>query len=104
MKAVEACYHFAGIAGADPHRLTLRQLWRMAVGRIHQTRQEMFEQSILIWGLDGVDAERYLQFGDLYQTGKGGPVKMDAKLAAAVEAEKERIRRENPDLPKVQLG
>ena len=64
----------------------------------------MVEQSQLIWNLDGIDVEHYLYFGQLSATGKGGPLQMSPKLAAAVEAEAARLRAENPDLPKASIG
>lgn len=104
MDAIDACYYFAGVVGMPPERRTLRQLWRLAAGRIKQRRFEMLEQAILVWSAGDIDAEKYLHFGQLVQTGKGGPVKMSPILAAKVDAEVERLRNENPNVPKVTLG
>ena len=103
MDAVDACYYYAGVIGLPPEKRTLRQLWRMAIGRIKQRRFELYEQAILVWSAGDIDAEQYLHFGKLFATGKCGPVKMSPKLAAAVEAEADRIRNENPNLPNVSM-
>jgi len=59
----------------------------------------MVEQSILVWGLDGINVENYLFFGQLESTGKGGPVQLSPELERKVDEEAARIRAENPSLP-----
>lgn len=101
MDSIEAGYHFAGIVGISPRKLTLNQLWRMANGAVKQRRREVLELATLVWSLGSVDYEAYLHFGELVETGSGGPVQLTPELHAKVEAEVERIRKENPGLPKV---
>lgn len=101
LDGVEACYHFAGVIGVRPHGLTLRQLWRMASGRIRQNRFEMFELSSLVWGLSDIDLLQYLYFGRLEETGAGGPSQVPPDIQSMVDAEVEKIRAENPDLPAI---
>lgn len=72
--AVDACYHFAGITGHDPHNFTLRELWQMAEGRIKQRRFEMFDLSRLVWCPEDLDISRYLLFGVMQSTGVGEPI------------------------------
>lgn len=100
MNGVEACYHFAGIVAIHPKGLTLRQLWRMAVGKIQQKRIEILELANMVWGADGIDTEAYLFHGKMIPTGKGGPVQMSPELEAKVAAEVKRMRAENPSLPR----
>lgn len=104
LNGVDACYHFAGIVGISPDGRTLRELEKMSWGRYSQRRREMFEQTQLIWNLDGIDVERYLYFGQLESTGKGGPVQLTPDLERKVQAEVDRLRAENPDLPQLTIG
>lgn len=100
LDAVEACYTFAGTIGVSPDGLTLRQLWRMVDGRNRQRRAELIEQSQLIWAMDQIDVEAYLEFGAFEASGKGGPVQVSPDVQARIDAEIERIQRENPGLPR----
>ena len=100
MRGVDAAYHYAGMIGIRPERLTLSQLWRMSNGRAKQSRVEIIELASMVWGLDSVDRMEYLLYGNLVSTGKGKPVQLEPELQAKVDAEVERIRRENPGLPK----
>ncbi len=100
MDAIEAGYHFAGVVGISPRKLTLRQLWMMAEGKNKAQRQNNLELSSLVWGLSEIDWEDYLHYGHMTQTGAGGPVQVKPELQAKIEEEVERIRRENPGLPK----
>lgn len=104
LDGADACYHFAGIVGVSPDDRTLRELEKMAWGRYAQRRREMIEQSQLIWNLDGIDIERYVCFGQIESTGKGGPVQLNPELEAEVQAEVNRLRAENPNLPKLTIG
>jgi hypothetical protein len=74
MDAIDACYHFAGIVGLNPHEFTLRELWKMACGKIKQRRFEMFELSRLVWCPEDLDVSRYLLFGLMQSTGVGEPI------------------------------
>ena len=101
MEAIEACYHFAGIVGIHPAKLSLRSLWRLACGRLRQSRNEIVELSAMVWAMGEYDIESYLAFGSLDETGRGKALKLDPELQSKVDAEVERIRRENPGLPQV---
>lgn len=78
----------------------MNQLWRMSNGRAKQSRIEIIELASMVWGLDSVDRLEYLLYGNLTSSGKGQPVQLEPELQAKVDAEIERIRRENPDLPR----
>jgi len=99
MDAIEAGYHFAGIAGISPCRHTLRQLWMMADGVTKSKRRENLELASLVWGLSSIDWEDYLHYGQMTETGSGGPVQVKPELQEKIDSEVERIRRENPKLP-----
>jgi hypothetical protein len=99
MDAIEAGYEFAGILGISPRGLTLRQLWRMAHGAQKDSRRENLELANLVWGLAEIDWEDYLLYGRMGSTGKGGPVQVKPDVQEKIDAEIERIRRENPNLP-----
>lgn len=101
MEAIEACYYFAGIIGVPPARLSLRDLWRLACGRLRQSRSEIIELSAMVWAMADYDIEAYLAFGSLDETGRGKAVKLDPELQSRVDEEIEKIRRENPGLPQV---
>lgn len=99
MDAIEASYEYAGILGLSPRGLTLRQLWRMAHGNQKDRRRESLEIANLVWGLSEIDWEEYLLYGRMSSTGKGGPVQVKPDVQEKIDAEIERIRRENPNLP-----
>ena len=99
MDGIEAGYHFAGVVGISPRKFTLNQLWRMAEGAIKNRRREVLELASLVWSLGSIDAEDYLHYGQLSETGSGGPVQLTPELHAKIESEVERIRLENPQLP-----
>lgn len=101
MDAIEAGFHFAGIVGVSPRKLTLRQLWMMANGKISSGRRENLELANLVWGLSEIDWEAYLLYGQMSETGKGGPVQLKPELQDKIDAEIERIRNENPGLPQI---
>ena len=101
MDGVEAGFHFAGIVGIRPAGQTLKRLWMMANGRVSQRRRELLELANLVWGLDSVDHEAYLLYGEFAETGKGKAVQVRPDLQEKIDAEIERIRRENPGLPKL---
>ena len=101
MDGIEAAYHFAGVLGMSPTGHTLRQLWRMTCGRLKQKRNEIVELAVMVWAMGDYDIESYLAFGSLDETGRGKALKLDPELQSKVDAEVERIRRENPGLPQV---
>lgn len=100
MDGIEAGYHFAGVVGISPKKLTLYQLWRMANGVTKQRRRECLELASLVWSLGSIDYESYLHYGEMVETGSGGPVQLTPEIQAKVDAEVARIRQENPGLPK----
>jgi hypothetical protein len=104
MDGIRAGYHFAGTCGVTPRGWTLRQLWMMANGRKFAIRQQNLEIASLVWGLSDIDWESYLLFGEMSPTGRGGPVELSPETRQKVEEEIERIRRENPGLPKVKAA
>jgi len=73
----------------------------MANGKISAGRRQNLELANLVWGLSDIDWECYLLFGEMSATGKGGPVQVRPELQEKIDAEIERIRRENPGLPKI---
>ena len=99
MDGIEAGYHFAGAVGISPRGFTLRQLWRMFEGAAKTARRTALELSTLVWSLGSIDCEDFLHYGQMTETGKGGPVQLTPELHAKVEAEVARIRSENPSLP-----
>lgn len=101
MNAIEAGYHYAGIAGLSPRGMTLRQLWMMAEGVTKAGRRKTFELATLVWSLGSIDVDDYLHFGVLSETGSGGPVQLTPEMQARVAEAEEKIRRENPGLPTV---
>ena len=101
MDGIEAGYHFAGICGVSPKGNTLRQLWMMANGRTSAGRRQNLELANLVWGLSEIDWEAYLLYGEMSQTGRGGPVQVKPELQAQIDEEIQRIRRENPGLPQI---
>lgn len=101
MDAIESSFHFAGVTGIEPRGKTLNVLWQMAEGRVKNRRRESLELAALVWSLGDIDWGDYLKFGEMSPTGKGGPVKLEPAMQAKLDAEIERIRRDNPSLPKV---
>ena len=97
---MDAAYEFAGIIGIRPHGMTLRQLWRMANGRAKQTRLESLQLICLAFN-DGLDTKRFLETGAVTESCVGKPIELTPEEEAAVQAEIEKIRRENPELPAV---
>lgn len=104
MDGVEACYYFAGVCGVLPRSLSLRKLMMMANGPIKQRRIETVNLAALVWSLGSVDVEKYIHFGFIEDTGAGGPVRLSDELQAKVDAEVERRRQTEPDLPKARRG
>ncbi len=100
MSGTDACYYFAGLVGVRPKGLTLKQLAAMANGRIKQRRIDAVQLAGLVWGMSGIDIERFIHFGIIEETGAGGPVQLSPEMAAQVAAEVERLRSSDPTLPK----
>lgn len=101
MDAIEAGYSFAGIVGVSPRRMTLRQLWQMAEGAARAARRSNLEIASLVWSLGSIDVEDYLHYGQMAETGSGGPPQAPPELQERLDAEIQKIRRENPSLPGV---
>jgi hypothetical protein len=99
LDGIEASYEFAGIMGLRPEGLTLRQLWRMANGRAKQIRTEALQMVCLAFN-ESLDIPRFLATGQIAESVVGKPIELPEALEEQVRAEVERIRRENPDLPK----
>jgi hypothetical protein len=100
LEGIDAAYEFAGIVGVDPRGLTLRQLWRMASGIARQRRIETMHLICVAFN-DSLDIRRFLQTGQIEESSVGKPLKLSDELEEQVQAEIERIRRENPNLPKL---
>lgn len=49
---------------------------------------------------DSLDVPRFLQTGQIEESSIGKPLKLSDELEEQVQAEIDRIRRENPNLPK----
>jgi hypothetical protein len=101
MDGIDAAYEFAGVVGIKPHGLTLRQLWRMASGAMKQRRLEALHIVCLAFN-GSLDTQKFLEFGTVEESNVGKPLVLSPELEAKVQEEIERIRRENPDLPKPQ--
>jgi hypothetical protein len=99
LDGIEAAYEFAGIMGIRPEGLTLRQLWRMANGRAKQIRTEAWQMVCLAFS-ESLDIPRFLATGLMAESVVGKPLQLSDENEEQVRAEVERIRRENPDLPK----
>jgi hypothetical protein len=99
MDGVEAAYQFAGVLGIRPHGLTLRQLWRMVNGLQKQRRLETVH--LVCLAFNKVNVSQFLATGALEESPVGKPVVLRPDLEAQAQAEIERIRRENPDLPRI---
>jgi hypothetical protein len=75
----------------------------MANGYQRQRRAEMVDQAILVWGLGDINQFDYVMFGKHTESRKGKPLKLDDELELKVQAEMERLREANPNLPKVTM-
>lgn len=100
MDAIEAGYAFAGIVGISPKKWTLRQLWMMAEGATKSRRRDNLDTANLVWSLGSIDWGDYLHYGQLSETGSGGPVQVSPEMQDKIDAEVQRIRKENPGLPR----
>jgi hypothetical protein len=98
MDGVDAAYEYAGIVGIRPHGLTLRQLWRMAIGEIRQRRWDAWSAMQIQYN-DDMDHQKFLETGSLVESCVGKPLVLSPENEAKVQAEIDRIRRENPNLP-----
>lgn len=80
--------------------MTLRQLWRMANGRMKQQRMESLQLVCLAFNND-LDSTRFLETGQMAETTVGKPIRLRPELEEQVQAEVARIRKENPHLPQI---
>lgn len=71
----------------------------MGNGLAKQRRVESLHLIALAFNGD-LDIAKFLQTGQLAETCVGKPLELDPELEAKVQAEVDRIRRENPNLPK----
>ena len=99
LDGVEAAYEFAGDVGISPVGLTLRQLWRMANGRAKQRRIESLQLVCLAFN-ESLDATKFLATGQFAESCVGKPLELPDHLEDQVRAEVDKIRQENPGLPK----
>ena len=72
----------------------------MANGRAKQTRIEALNLIVLAFH-DGLDTRRFLETGMIAESNVGKPIQLTPEEEAAVQAEIDRIRKENPDLPTI---
>ena len=72
----------------------------MASGKMKQARLEAWQLICLAFG-EGLDVERFLKSGVLTESCVGKPLELSPEQEAAVQVEVDRIRRENPNLPKM---
>jgi hypothetical protein len=99
MDAIEACYFFAGVTGHDPDRYSLRELWTMSNGYSSQRRIEMLQFSSVVFGTEHLDLERFIRYGIVGESGKGGPVQVSPGVQERIEAEIEKIRAQSTSVP-----
>lgn len=99
MDAVEACYFFAGVTGHDPERYSLRDLWMMSNGYSSQRRIEMLQFSSVLFGTEHLDLERFIRYGIVGESGKGGPVQVSQSVQEKIDAEIEKIRAQSTLAP-----
>jgi hypothetical protein len=100
LDGIDAAYEFAGIVGISPKGLTLRQLWRMQNGVAKQRRIETM-QLVCVAFNESLDVAKFLHTGIVEESSVGKPLQLPDELEAKVQAEIEKIRRENPNLPKI---
>jgi hypothetical protein len=100
LDGIDAAYEFAGVVGLNPKGLTLRQLWRMQNGLARQRRIETM-QLVCVAFNDSLDVSRFLQTGTIEESDVGKPLRLSDELEAQVQIEIEKIRRENPELPRI---
>ena len=100
LNGIDAAYEFAGVVGIHPRGMTLRQLWRMANGRAKQSRREAFDLVRIAFN-DSLDVLTFLNTGSVVESCVGKPLELSPEMESAVQAEVEKIRRENPNLPQV---
>lgn len=96
---MEAAYEFAGAVGVRPEGLTLRQLFRMHNGLARQRRVEILQSVMIEYG-ERIDAEKFLATGEMKESNIGKPLQLSPENEAKVQAEIDRIRREETGLPR----
>jgi hypothetical protein len=99
LDGIDAAYEFAGAVGVRPEGLTLRQLFRMHNGLARQRRVEILQSVLLEYG-ERIDAEKFLATGEMKESNIGKPLELSPELEAKVQEEIDRIRQENPNLPR----
>lgn len=70
----------------------------MACGLARQRRTEIV-QLVCVAFNDSIDVMKFLQTGTIEESLVGKPLRLSDELEEQVQAEIERIRRENPSLP-----
>jgi hypothetical protein len=70
----------------------------MANGLARQRRIEILQLAYVAFN-ESLDTMKFLQTGAMEETSIGKPLKLSDELEEQVQAEIERIRRENPNLP-----
>jgi hypothetical protein len=70
----------------------------MACGKAKQKRIESLQLVCLAFN-DSLDTQKFLETGQMAESCVGKPLELPPELEAKVQAEIERIRRENPELP-----
>lgn len=103
MDAIESCYSLAGQIGIHPRGLTFRQLWMMATGRARARREEIVEQSVMVWGLGEYDLIAYTEWGKMDASKVGKPVEYSPEMEAAIQMEIAR-QAESGELPQLRMG
>ena len=59
----QACYEYAGIVSANPYHFTLRELWRMQLGKRKLLREHALNQALMVWGIEDMDITAFLITG-----------------------------------------
>lgn len=74
----------------------------MANGRQKQSRREAFDLVRIAFN-DSLDVLAFLNTGSVVESCVGKPLELSPEMEAAVQAEVETIRRNNPTLPQVPI-
>ena len=85
----------AGYVGADPSRVSLRQLFTMAQGKREEERRYLLEQRWTIWGDSPATAGQYWRFletGEFCGGDQRDPRAISPELQAKVREIEERMR------------
>jgi len=98
LDAVDCCYAFAGAVGADVRRFTLRQLCKMADGRMRASRLESLQLAQLVWSIGDIDLPKFLLYGDFAKE-EENDLDLSPELQERIRLEIQRIRKDNPNIP-----